>query len=266
MKITMFKSLWGMEEDTLEAQLSRIASSGLYQGIEAGVPGPSEAERFKAALEQHQLDYIAIIYTHGPDHLDSFRRQAEEAARYNPRLIVSQSLTDRAGEAEQEAFFGGAAAFQRELDASIAHETHRGRAMFTPWATADILRKFPELRVTADFSHFCCVCESLLEGQEADLQTIIDRTVHIHARVGYAEGPQVPHPAAPEYARELAVHERWWGQMLSARAARGFESITVTPEYGPPGYLHTLPFTNRPAADLWDVCAWAAERFRLMAR
>ena len=41
--------------------------------------------------------------------------------------------------------------------------------MFTPRATVKSLKQFPELKITADFSHFTCVCESLLHDQEEDL-------------------------------------------------------------------------------------------------
>jgi len=258
MKIKLMKSLWGMEGAPLRENLERIAASGIYTGIEAGVPEPSEEKAFLSLLEEHGLDYIAMVYTSGPDHYASLEKQVEAAARLKPLSITSHSLLDRSGDAEQEEFFAKAVALQREVGIPIGHETHRGRAMFTPWHTAKLLRQFPELWITADFSHFCCVCESLLEGQEDDLQTIIGRVTHIHARVGYAEGPQVPHPAAPEYARELTVHVRWWAQILASRTAKGFPLTTVTPEFGPPGYLHTLPFTDRPVADLWEVCLWMA--------
>jgi hypothetical protein len=35
---------------------------------------------------------------------------------------------------------------------------------------------------------------------------------------------------------------------------------TLTPEYGPPAYLHTLPHTAMPVADLWAICHWQAQR------
>jgi hypothetical protein len=57
-------------------------------------------------------------------------------------------------------------------------------------------------------------------------------------------------PRAPEYRPHLEAHERWWGMIWDAQAARGMPVSTLTPEYGPPGYLHTLPYTNVPVADL----------------
>ena len=36
----------------------------------------------------------------------------------------------------------------------------------------------------------------------------------------------------------------------------------MTPEFGPDGYLHCEPFTQRPVANLVEINAWMAERER----
>ncbi|WP_409342902.1 sugar phosphate isomerase/epimerase family protein [Paenibacillus sp. MBLB4367] len=259
MELKVFKSLWGME-GTLEQQVKQVAAAG-YHGIETGLPAPDQKEAFKALLAEHKLDYIAMLFTQGPDHADSFKRQLDASAEFRPVQITSHSAKDSMEFADQAAFFSKALELEREYGIPVGHETHRMRAMFTPWTTAKLLREFPDLKITADFSHWCCVCESLLGDQADNLALAFERTLHIHGRVGYAEGPQVPHPAAPEYAAELAAHEGWWSSILRLKAAKGVPLATFTPEFGPPGYMHTLPFTKQPVADLWDVCAWMAKRF-----
>jgi hypothetical protein len=87
-----------------------------------------------------------------------------------------------------------------------------------------------------------------------------EHCIHIHARVGYEEGPQVPDPRAPEYERHLAAHERWWSMIWDAQEKRGVTESTLTPEFGAPDYLHTLPYSRMPVANLWDICNWQAER------
>jgi hypothetical protein len=39
---------------------------------------------------------------------------------------------------------------------------------------------------------------------------------------------------------------------------RGYGVATMTPEFGPDGYLHTLPFTNHPVVNLNQINAWMA--------
>ena len=61
---------------------------------------------------------------------------------------------------------------------------------------------------------------------------------------------------------EPAWHEAQWQQIKQAHEQNGRDILTFTPEYCPSNYLHTLPHTNVPVADLWNVCLWAAERAR----
>jgi hypothetical protein len=35
---------------------------------------------------------------------------------------------------------------------------------------------------------------------------------------------------------------------------------TVCPEFGPPPYLPTLPYSGKPVADLGEVCDWQRGR------
>jgi hypothetical protein len=91
------------------------------------------------------------------------------------------------------------------------------------------------------------------------------RAVHIHGRVGHPGGPQVNDPRAPENADRLHRHESWWREIVVARLRSGAEAVSFDPEFGPPpDYMPSDPFTGAPAADLWDVCAWIAERFRTL--
>ena len=88
------------------------------------------------------------------------------------------------------------------------------------------------------------------------IEAIAANVHHIHARVGYDQGPQVPHPAAPEYANALEAHQRWWQLIWETQQRNGYTLTTMTPEFGPDGYLHHLPFSNKPVADLRQINQW----------
>ncbi len=111
------------------------------------------------------------------------------------------------------------------------------------------------MRFTADISHWVVVSERLLDDPSDDFSAFIDRVHHVQARVGYDQGPQVPHPAAPEYQPALAFAERFWRQVWHSQRRHGYQQTTLTPEFGADGYLHHLPFTNVPVADLWSLNA-----------
>ncbi|WP_281888677.1 sugar phosphate isomerase/epimerase [Paenibacillus sp. YYML68] len=260
MKLELYKALWGMS-GTFHEMLCKAAEAG-YDGIESPLPAPERETEFRNALEHYSLQYIAQVFTAGEDHAASLKEQVERAATFKPVHIVSHSARDKMSELEQDRFFEQALRIEADHGIVLAHETHRHRSMFAPWTTARLLRKFPELRLTADFSHWTNVCESLLHDMEEELALAIRHTHHIHGRVGFSQGPQVPHPGAPEYTLELERFEGWWKQMLDIRAAQGEAVTTVTPEFGPVPYMHTLAFTNQPVASQWDVNEWMASRFR----
>ncbi|MEL6925600.1 MAG: sugar phosphate isomerase/epimerase, partial [Bacteroidota bacterium] len=136
----------------------------------------------------------------------------------------------------------------------IYHETHRGRILYAAPVAYEYLLANPDLRLTLDISHWCVVHESLLADQRKAVQLALSRTDHIHSRVGFQEGPQVPDPRAPEWQEVVAVHFAWWDEIVQQKAASG-ETLTMTCEFGPPGYMWSLPYTRQPVANLWEVNA-----------
>ena len=40
---------------------------------------------------------------------------------------------------------------------------------------------------------------------------------------------------------------------MKTQKARGVQQPSITPEFGPDGYLPTLPFTGMPVADLLEI-------------
>ncbi|WNR46202.1 sugar phosphate isomerase/epimerase family protein [Paenibacillus roseipurpureus] len=260
LKLQLFHALWGMT-GTLSEKLYRAKDHG-YAGIEAPLPSQEERSEFIELIDQLQLSFIPQIFTAAGRHEESFQEQVEQAKTYRPLFINAHSGKDYMSEEEQARFFEFALRVEKEAGIQVAHETHRGRILFTPKATARNLLLFPELKVTADFSHFTCVCESLLQDQQEELTLIKSRALHVHGRVGFEEGPQVPHPAAPEFARYLEQFEQWWDDILNNPLIASQPNATFTPEFGPPGYMPTIPFTQQPIADLFQVNHWIGERIR----
>jgi hypothetical protein len=258
MKLEVFKALWGMTGPLAE-QMDRIAEAG-YDGVEAwiadGLPSPAN---LVSLAEAHGLKWIVATAVPDVDHLDSM---LSRLADYGPVKINLQSGRDSMTREEGSRYFERALKVESLIGIPVTHETHRGKLLFTPWDAAYYLRAFDTLHINADYSHWVNVCERLPDDQAEALALANERVRHIHGRVGYEEGPQVPDPAAPEYASQLAWHERQWLEVWNHRESAGAADFTFTPEYGPPNYLHTLPHTNVPVADLWRICLWGKDRAR----
>jgi len=269
MKLKTFKTLWG-HTGSLDEAMDACRKYD-FDGIE-GPPPARAMERvvFQKGLAARGLDFIAEICTAGsyvPDrraapaeHLESFRRRAEAAMACQPLFLTVVAGCDAWTIQQSVDFFGQAMMIADRLGVAASFETHRSRSFFNPWVTRDILKQLPALKLTCDFSHWCVVCERLIDTEPEVLALCAERAHHVHARVGYDQGPQVPHPAAPEYRAALTAHEGWWTQIWHSQVARGMAVATMTPEFGPDGYLHCEPFTGKPVADLVEINAWMATR------
>jgi hypothetical protein len=271
MRLQIFRSLWTNGND-LDGALADCQSE-VFDGIEGPVPTDAgERSRFAHQVRSAAVPFIAEITTGGgyvPDtqdparHLDDFRRKAEASLECSPAFLTVLAGCDAWPLAKSVELFGRAIETAAGLGVVASFETHRSRATFNPWATRDLLRQLPTLRLTCDFSHWCCVCERLVLDEEPEILALCaERAHHIHARVGYEQGPQVPHPEAPEYRAALEAHERWWSLLWSATKSAGRDSITMTPEFGPDGYLQTLPFSAIPVASLDEINLGMARRLR----
>ena len=267
MKLRTYKPLWGMT-GTLEQQFRQIAEGG-YEGVETGLPTPENEPEFRDLLRKYKLDYVPMVFTAGKnwrEHLESFRAQLKRAVMFEPLIVNVHSGRDWFKPEDQISYFEQALSIGRVVEdfhgIPVLHETHRTRMLYTPRETGVLLRKFPELKITSDFSHWTVVCESMLDDQQDDLLLACRRTWHIHGRVGYEEGPQVPDPRAPEFKKYVEKHEQWWDITVATQRAMGREIMTFTPEFGPPNYLHALPYSKQPLGDLWDICKYMNVRFR----
>ncbi len=261
MQLLLVRHLWGMVGSPVEL-FPRIKKQG-YAAIESVLPDVQEQERFSDLLQEHDLQYIPQVLTQGKtveEHLTSFRQQIERAQRFGPKMINCHSGRDSWSLEQAFSFFGQALAIEAQMGVSVAHETHRSRILFHPVITHQMLKRFEKLQLCCDLSHWVCVCERLLDDQLETIQLCAERCIHLHARVGHEQGPQVSDPRAPEFARHLEAHESWWDMIWDAQERRGIQESTVTPEFGPPGYLQVLPYTQAPVADLEDICNWQAQR------
>ena len=267
MQQLIFKTLWGFDGDYLGAV--EIALADGYDGIEGPVPQDSSLRgEFANALKQSGLHYIQEICTGGdyvPDrkasveqHLQDLANGMEQGSELEPLFVTTMAGCDAWPEVQSIDFFTQGMRLAEEGEVTICYESHRSRTLFNPWVTQRIVEALPEIRLTADFSHWCVVCERLIDTELDVIEAIAPNVHHIHARVGYDQGPQVPHPAAPEYAGMLDAHQRWWELLWQSQQKRGYSVTTMTPEFGPDGYLHHQPFTDMPVGDLRQINNWMA--------
>lgn len=267
MKLTLVRHLWGVDQKPgLDHYLPRWRETG-YGALEVSWRFIAHQPAFLKFLKRNQLGWVAQAYTNNftpggsvREHLKSLQEQVHECLQHQPLFFNFHSGSDAWSLTEAEDFYGAALEFEKQIGAAISHETHRQRCFGNPWTTRDLLKKFPALKLTCDFSHWVCVAERLLPDCGDIIQLAAQHCHHLHARVGYEEGPQVSDPRAPEWAGHVAAHEKWWDAIWASQKKRGVKNSFLTPEFGPALYLPTLPYTQTPVADLADICDWQARR------
>jgi hypothetical protein len=267
MVLSLVRHLWGVD-------LSRGYRNHLagwrkigYTAIESSPRAVPDPQELYGVLQSEGLAWIPQVFSQmfvgGGNvalHLASLREQIQECLPASPLFFNAHSGSDAWTLDEAEEFYLRVAELETEMRVTISHETHRSRYFGNPWNTMRLLERVPGVKLTCDFSHWVCVAERLL-GDAAGVFTRAARNCHhLHARVGYEQGPQVSDPRAPEWKQHLLAHERWWTLVWQTRAAMGMHEITLTPEFGPFPYLQTLPYTRQPVADLSEICDWMAER------
>ncbi|HVI44614.1 MAG TPA: hypothetical protein VM802_07085, partial [Chitinophaga sp.] len=197
-----------------------------------------------AVIIQH-YDTVDTDYSR---HYDRYCSWLEKISPYPAVKVNSQTGKDYFSFEQNEKLISVAASCNKK----VVHETHRNKFSFAAHITRTYLMKIPELEITLDASHWVCVAESYLEDQEAAMQLALERTEHLHARVGYPEGPQVPDPRVKEWEYALNRHLSWWDKVAERkRRENGF--FTITTEFGPYPYMVNDPVTGRPIADQWAL-------------
>lgn len=239
--------------------------SAEYDGIEISLPPSTNTftRIFIKMLEDVKNKNPAFIFipqqltSPENDNVESYISRMEksllELIAYQPSFINSHTGKDYYSFDDNCKVIEAALNISTKTGIRILHETHRGRFSFHAASLIPYLKKFPELELVGDFSHFCTVSESMLQDQEEIIEMIIPHVSHIHARIGCEQAPQVNNPAAPEWQNHFALFEKWWQQIIQCKKENGVNEITITPEFGPSPYMPSIPFTQQPLGNQWEI-------------
>ncbi len=257
MKINFYCPRWGCEGIPVTTFCNMVKDAG-FEGVEMSLPldGPEKSEILNA-IEGAGLKLIAQHWeTSTVDfdaHKTEYRQRLENLATAKPVFINTQTGKDFFSFEQNAELIQIAAEVAAKHDVKIIHETHRGKFSFAAHVVHDFLQRLPDLRLTLDMSHWCCTAESWLDDQPEAMSLAVSRTDHIHSRVGFPEGPQIPDPRVPEWKEALNIHTDFWQQVVDARKKDGWDTFTITTEFGPAPYMTLLPFSRQPITNQWEV-------------
>lgn len=253
---------WGSDHLSPSQFITNISNDG-FDGAELLLQPPNSfTDDFLLAIEnirkQNPDFYFITLQLPFPEnnsvaaHIKIMEENFMKLSALNPLFINSHTGKDFFSFDDNCRIIDAAMNFSAKNGIRILHETHRGRFSFHAATLLPFLKKFPGMELVGDFSHFCTVSESMLEDQENILQQIIPHVSHIHARVGFEQGPQVNNPTAPEWESHLNKFIGWWQQIIDYKKSIGDTLFTISPEFGPDPYMPVQPFTKEPLSNQWD--------------
>lgn len=254
MIIPFFCPRWGSENLPWDLFCKKVKREG-YDGIEYAIAGTVTEKELDEVWNTAVKQDLAIIAQHYDTyeadfakHYDHYEAWLQKMKPYPVEKINSQTGKDFFSFSQNVSLIRAASA----SGLPVVHETHRNKFSFAAHITREYLEAIPDLKITLDASHWVCVAESFLDDQPEAMQLAIERTAHIHARVGYPEGPQVPDPRCPEWQEALNKHLHWWDQVVALKIKEGTR-LTITSEFGPFPYMVHMPATGTPVAIQWEV-------------
>lgn len=272
MRLRALRSAWGLRLHdggrALEPArvLDGVRAAGL-DGLEASLDDlgaradPARGAEWLRAAAERDLALVLSAYSswrdygpaydsdkpldaHATELLADLRAIAElhHGAAVSPLAAVNcHTGSDRWTDAEGAAFFGALGGEARALMLPrVTHETHRGRFLASPFATARLLAAVPSVRLTSDLSHWVLAAERLLDSPaEAELLAarIAPAVDHIHARLGTPQAAQLADADDPRTRRAAERFYGWWEAIWSQQEASSLSGrgavVTATVEYGP---------------------------------
>jgi len=243
MRISYFCTTWGQKNEGWDAFFRKVKNAG-YDGIETSQPQKGEEREFLDSLNYYQLEFIAQHWeTSTVDfeaHKEEYTERIQLLAELKPLFINSHTGKDHFSFEQNIALLNIAANKANETAVPIYHETHRGRFAFAAHKTRPFLERSPAPELTLDVSHWCNVAESLLQDQTEALNLALNQTRHIHARIGFEQGPQVPDFTLPQYQESLQFHLECWDKIVLNHKKNDRAMLPITTEFGPPPYMQVI--------------------------
>ena len=268
MNIKFFCPRWGSTSLSWDDFLLKVKNAG-YDGVEYGIANNTPVNELESVWEKaEQLGLLIIPQHYGTSdidinkHRDNFAVWFQKIEPFKAIKVNSQTGKDFFTFEQNKLLIDVASEYTNRTGIPVYHETHRGKFTFASHITKEYLQKIPDLQLTLDISHWVNVAESYLENQPDAVELALERAGHLHARVGYPEGPQVPDPRIPEWEEALNHHLQWWDKVVHRINRSSDKVITISPEFGPYPYMVHLPGNNNPIADQWAVNVYMMELLR----
>jgi hypothetical protein len=256
-KLLVLQSLWAMERrlaDTpewpLETQLAMIHAAG-FDGAGIRFIDPDFAAQATGFLRDRGMVWQAQCY---PTSVDDLKPVLELVTRLGADHVNLQPNVRPHRIEDCVPLLEGWRRLADQAGVAVHVETHRDRMTTDLFFTLRLLDCFPDLRLTADVSHYLVGREfawPVDDANHAMIHGILDHSWGIHGRVASREQVQVS-LGFPQHQGWVELFMGWWEYAIRSWMKRAGPDATLTflCELGPPPYAITGP-DGAELSDRW---------------
>lgn len=239
-------SLWSLiklpmnqTEWTLDEKFSRVKDAG-FEAVECWLSDENEKE-VSEALKRHNL---RLVLGHRPYKIEDTRSVVERAVRLGADFLFAQPGSAFHSLNETSNLVSEGRKIANDNGLAYFVETHRNNFTENLPQTLQLIERVPNIRFTADLSHFVVVGEFYGwqdEGALERMAPVLERAAHIHGRISNGEQVQVDVGDGSGDTAQFFV--RLWTHIMRAwkEGAGPGDVLPFTCELGPPRYAITLP-------------------------
>ena len=269
-QLRVYQSLWAMErrrpdkqEWPLEQQLTMIRDAG-YDGVGMRFLEAPYVREVTGFLRDNGMTWQAQCYPKAIEHLqpvlDLVREFGADHVNLQPDVRPAR-LHDCIP------YIEGWRRLADKAGVPVHIETHRDRMTTDLYFTLELLDCFPDLRLTADLSHYVVGREFAFPVDDvahAQMHRVLDQTWGIHGRVASREQVQIQ-LSFPHLRHWVDLFMGWWEYGIRSWRKRAPKDAVLTflCELGPPEYAITGA-DGYELSDRWEEALWMKDAIRAL--
>lgn len=247
-QLEVYQSLWGMQtcnpndSERPHEEVFQQAADANYSGMCLD-PGVSQIEEYLALrplYKKHQMGCLVNVFPNTVAEMRPLLEFSKEMDAPFANVIAPVfPLTVESAVPIIKTWLEMA----DDIGMPIKFETHRNCITNDMFMTLQLLDAIPEMRLTADLSHYCLNREMsapVSAQNQAWIQRLLERSDSFQGRISSHEQIQIP-IQFPQNQKWVEIFKDWWERGFRSWRARTGEDETLIflCELGPPEYAFT---------------------------